>query len=325
MTLRICLLWALSIVWAGTSLSSSAAGEFQLSPQTTVSFAGVERARAILTNRDDFIRSLSPIDRAARMKVDPAPSESVFLGFLSTNALAWTDAETNRLVRLLTTLSGKMAPFHLPMPARIELVKTSGREEGQAAYTRANAVLLPPRQIRSTSEDLLAHELFHILSRQNPELRKRLYRIVGFEQIPDVALPGDLARLKLTNPDGVQSVMIRVRLRDQSMPVMPILYSSAARVDNVQGGEFFDHLVFKLLPLREAEGTFSARTSEGAVELLAPEEVTGFYEQIGRNTKYIIHPDEILADNFVHLLHQTPDLPTPRIVADLKRLLLAPD
>jgi hypothetical protein len=257
--------------------------------------------------------------------VDPAPSESIFLGFLATNALAWTDGETNRLVRLLTTLAVKLAPFHLHMPAQIELVKTSGHEEGQAAYTRANAILLPPNQIRSASEDLLAHELFHVLSRQNPKLRKRLYRIVGFEQIPDVALPGDLARLKLTNPDGVQSVMIRVRLRDRSVPVMPILYSSATRVDNAQEGEFFDHLVFKLLPLREVEGRYSAQPSEGAVELLSPEEVTGFYEQIGRNTKYIIHPDEILADNFVHLLNQAPDLPNPAIVAELKRIFLAPD
>ena len=30
-------------------------------------------------------------------------------------------------------------------------------------------------------------------------------------------------------------------------------------------------------------------------------ESAGFFEQVGRNTGYIIHPDEILAENFVKL------------------------
>jgi hypothetical protein len=30
--------------------------------------------------------------------------------------------------------------------------------------------------------------------------------------------------------------------------------------------------------------------------------LSGLYEQIGRNTDYIIHPDEILAENFAAIL-----------------------
>ena len=46
-----------------------------------------------------------------------------------------------------------------------------------------------------------------------------------------------------------------------------------------------------------------------------------FYEKIGKNTNYVIHPDEILADNFVHLVMQDPDLMTPRIVDELRLTL----
>ena len=31
-------------------------------------------------------------------------------------------------------------------------------------------------------------------------------------------------------------------------------------------------------------------------KLVKVEQVTGFFEQVGRNTEYIIHPEEILAD-----------------------------
>ena len=41
--------------------------------------------------------------------------------------------------------------------------------------------------------------------------------------------------------------------------------------------------------------------------------VSGFFEQVGKNTQYILHPDEILADNFVQLLDHSTNLVTPRI------------
>ena len=33
-----------------------------------------------------------------------------------------------------------------------------------------------------------------------------------------------------------------------------------------------------------------------------PEKEPAFLDKIGKNTNYIIHPDEILADNFVRLV-----------------------
>ena len=47
----------------------------------------------------------------------------------------------------------------------------------------------------------------------------------------------------------------------------------------------------------------------------------GYAAQIGDNTKYIIHPEEILADNFVFLLDGRIDLPTPRVVEAMGNVL----
>ena len=61
--------------------------------------------------------------------------------------------------------------------------------------------------------------------------------------------------------------------------------------------------------------------SDGQPQLLDPKTTTSFHEQIGKNTRYIIHPDEILADNFVHLVNQTKDLASPEIVAAMREQL----
>ena len=42
-------------------------------------------------------------------------------------------------------------------------------------------------------------------------------------------------------------------------------------------------------------------TTRDGASTIKTKEVNNFFEQIGRNTNYIIHPDEVLADNFIFL------------------------
>ena len=51
-------------------------------------------------------------------------------------------------------------------------------------------------------------------------------------------------------------------------------------------------------------------------------EVSNFFEQVGKNTKYIIHPEEILADNFAFALMNKTGLPSQRIIDEIKSKLL---
>ena len=53
--------------------------------------------------------------------------------------------------------------------------------------------------------------------------------------------------------------------------------------------------------------------NNGKTTLLKPDEAEGFFEQIGRNTSYILHPEETLANNFVFLItEKKKTLKTPR-------------
>lgn len=313
--------------WVAIGLWLSAAGipaagiEYALTPETRVSFASLARAREILGTRDGFIQALSPFDRAARVKTAQVPSEAEFIAFLQSSASEWSSEETNRIGQLIATLAKSLESFHLPIPPRIELVKTSGKEEGNAAYTRQAAIILPQAKADTAGIELLAHELFHILSRNDPEMRSELYEIIGFKTGPDIQLPADLQKKKITNPDGFRhDAVIVVQHENQSLPVVPILFASVDSYDPAKGGEFFQYLTFKLMPVRSSGGRYMPLTSGAKTPLLTPGEVQGFYEQIGRNTKYIIHPDEILAENFVHLIMSNTNLPTPAIPARMKEL-----
>ena len=84
-------------------------------------------------------------------------------------------------------------------------IKTTGNEEGGAAYTRANAIVLPEAEMTAPVEKIrktISHELFHVLSRANPDLREKLYAAIGFVKCDEVAFPLELKSRKLTNPDA---------------------------------------------------------------------------------------------------------------------------
>jgi len=306
--------------------SESFAEEVRLGANCLVSFATVESARGILTNRDEFIRALSPFDRSARMKVDHDVAEAEFLAFVARAAQPWTPEEKNRLIEVLQTLGQRLAAWNLPLPPTLVLIKTSGAEEGNASYTRANAMVLPQKELSASAsglEDLIAHELFHIISRHNPELRKRLYRMVGFNPINEITVPEELRTRKITNPDGVQTGwMISITNNDHAISTVPILHASAVHYDLQKGGEFFDYLVFKLLAVTNRAGAWQPLLSaDGQPRLIDLREANGYLEQVGRNTDYIIHPDEILAVNFVLLVNGKTNVATPRILSDMKAVL----
>ena len=304
------------------------AGGFKLHPGTVVRFSSVEQGRKILGSRDEFLAALSPFDRSARLKTAGAVNEERFIKFITGEVLPWSEEETATITRSLQAVSEKLAGFKLGFPPEIHLVKTTGKEEGGAAYCRAAAVVLPKR-IASRKEKgltrLLLHELFHILSRNQPELRDKLYRIVGFAPCGDVRLPGELESRRLTNPDAVGSrYRIEVSIDGKPLSLVPVLYSSSEKYDEEKGGEFFRYLVFRLMEVRKESGKWVPTLVEGKPRLFDPAGVEDFHRKIGKNTGYIIHPEEVLADNFVLLAMGKKKVSTPRILEEMARLLKSP-
>ena len=308
-------------------LSCRASADVQLG-KTIVHFASQTEGRQILTAKDEFIQRLSPFDRSARMKTDKAVSEDELLAFIGRNVAEWSKDETQAVQAAIEALPPLLRDLRLSLPPTVQLIKTTGMEEGHAAYTRATAVVLPQSELSKSQKDLqklICHELFHILSRQNPELRERLYEIIGFTKCNEIALPPELERRKITNPDAPRNDhFIRLTIAGHESLAVPILLSRVERYDIKRGGEFFAYLEFQFLVVEKSPGSQSLKIAldGSSPKLVGMERVSGFMEQVGKNTDYIIHPEEILADNFALLVLDAPNAASPEILRKMREVLM---
>lgn len=302
---------------------------------SVLAFAEVAEGAALLGAEDEYTRHASPFDRQAKVRAAGPVSDAEFRAFAARAVLPWTDAERGAIAEAAAALAPRLAELRVPLPPRVVLVKTSGDEEGGAAYTRGTAIMLPRRMLGgggAALERLLCHELFHVVSRNAPGLRRRLYASIGFEPCGDVLLPEDLRGLRLTNPDAPAfDHAIGVTCDGERRWMVPVLFASGP-YDAKGGKPFFASMVFRLMAVErrgDADGTAAAEPwldGDGRPLLRSPDEVAGFFEQTGRNTSYLIHPEEIMADNFVHLVVGPPKpgvpLPTPAVVEAMERILV---
>ena len=321
--------WTAASLLVGCILGSaiSHAAESALTTKTVVKFASAIGAAEELGRIDSFIEALSPFDRAARKKTDKAVSQQEFLSFVAAQVLSWQSEEIERLTKVFGSIHNKITGLRLDLPPSIQLVKTTGQEEGGAAYCRGNNIILPADRAGASArslEQLLTHELFHILSRNNPRLRDSLYAIVGFKPCGVIAYPRGLTPRKITNPDApLCEHYITVAVEGKSVPTVPILFSSTANYDVRKGGEFFAYLTFKLMAIEQQEGRWVPVSQDSKPRLLDVADMQDFHDQIGRNTEYIIHPEEVLADNFALLVQGAKNIPTPRVISEMRRILSA--
>ena len=290
-----------------------------------IHFATVEEAKAILAKRDVYIEGLSPFEREAKIKKAGPVSTGQFVEFIQDQALEWSDEEKAKLREVIAAAKPKLAKFAKHLPKRITLIKTTGKDEGGTPYTRGTSIILPKRRAGQSAkglERLFYHELFHIISRRNIRLRDELYKVIGYEKCGMVSLPGDMMPRRISNPDApVVEHCIRVSRDGETYWVAPVLFSRTPRYDPETGGTFFRYLEFRLMVIDRKSAKATLKDSKPL--LLKPDAVEGFYEQIGRNTGYIIHPEETLANNFVHLMLKKQDLKNPEIPKKIEQLLLA--
>jgi hypothetical protein len=293
-------------------------------PQPGFAFAAVAQARAILGARDDYVRATAPLERSAKMRTGEPVDEARYVRYMESAPRAWTEDEQRALDPLLRQLDQFIAGLKWSRPKQILLIKAKeGFTEG-LPHTRANAIVLPDGIVASPPAPLpyiLAHELFHVLSRNNPELRERLYAAIGFRPCAKVEIPESVAKLRITNPDAPES-RHTIAVRHQGRPVEALPYPRLASetVDPSQG--FQENARVGWLLVERQGDTCKARPGDA----IASQDLQGLYEQVGRNTEYLWHAEEILADNFALLfLRKQPSeqaqLPSPEILRKLEDIL----
>lgn len=305
---------------------ASRASGIELQKGTELVFAGVEEAKKRLTTKDVYIKSLGPFDRSARLKTDKTVSEKEFLEHVANQVRPWTVGEKVRIRAVFKSIMNRLGDYDLDLPQKILLIKTTGKEEGGAAYCRSNAIVLPQQMLIQQNaglEKLLIHELCHILLSNNSKLKESLCRVINFKKCNDIELPEKLREVKITNPDGIKNNhYVEVEYENAVIQVVPIIYSSSPKYDVTKGGEFFRYLKINLLAIEKEDGMWRYKRDEnGEPVLFELQDVPDYYNKIGSNTNYVIHPDEILAENFVLLVQGTQPVKSEWVIEKMRKLL----
>jgi hypothetical protein len=286
-------------------LAAHAAGAQDLRPGlTSLRFASLEQARAALAADDDWMAATGEFQRTATVGGQGPVTLQQFKSALAGSARECGAEQRQRWSLALAAIAERLQQLPLRLPEPVTIVCTDGSDSAGAPYTRGDAVFLPQAlpPMRVSDAELLVHELVHIADRRQPELATRLYRLLGFEPVGELAWPSEWERLRIANPDAPQHRhAMWIEAGSQRLAVMPVLVASR---DRLRPGEtFFSVLDVRLLAVEPGTSGAPSRPlrRDGALVWFPAQATPDYLRQLGGNTGYVFHPEETLADNVAFL------------------------
>jgi hypothetical protein len=306
--------------------AAQAQAEFTGFPGTTVRFASVEQGRALLGAVDEWMPLTSQLQRASTLGQAPPVSLDEFRAFSADAVLAWSEPQQARWRKALERLVPKFAALRVPLPPEVLLISTNGRDAHNAPYTRGRAVVLPLAGLPDKAEAdayILAHELFHVVSRHAPNLATRLYTTIGFESTEPLQWPAAWVPQRIANPDApFDRHLMRSTVEGRSVALMPLLM--AGRAELKPGESFFSVMQVRLLEVTPGDATQPTLPvlRDGQPVWHKPAQVPDYLARLGGNTNYILHPEETMADNFAFAVNASP-VPNRALIARIEDVLRA--
>lgn len=299
-----------------------------------------DASAAITTDRyDKFFELVTSSEMSIQMKQPLTQGQTresllpAYIEFLKSDVEHFTIAEVEFMEKVLKKMFKTVAEVNAGIfPDTLKLIKTKSKHYGAGVwYTRDKCIVIPKGELEAKKTNsftnTMYHELFHIYSRLHPVKRSKLYQLIGFEHIgvEKLLLPPALAERVLFNPDGVDFAQkIALAAGDNTtIQAVPIIYANHVGAKEGQN-EFFGYLEFNLFQIQSnGDGAWSVVTKDdGFSSTLKMNELPDFYRQIKDNTGYIIHPDEVLADNFSFIMvEKSSPQYTAKFSAEGKQLL----
>ncbi len=295
---------------------------------SVVRFASVEEGRRVLMANDDFIAATSDFQRSAFMLKEPPTTRDEFLAFHHGVVMPWPATRVAYWRTVLARLAPSFNALKLHLPKEVLLVNSDGRESDNANYTRANAVVLPGGGVESfdrSDDELLAHELFHVVSRHDPALATRLYATIGFEPSAPLQWPQEWAPLRRANADAPHDLhLMRTHIDGRDVVLMPLLVATRAQLDRNKGETLqtvVDLRLLEVLPGHDGTPTTAVRRNGELAWRSLDSSVKDYLAREGGNTQYLDHPEETMADNIAFLVSGR-EVPNPGLLKRIKAVLL---
>ncbi len=310
----------------------------QLEGGKTVEYVSKSEGKVLILKDDlePFFEELGDLELEIRLQGklegnSRADHINQFKEFMAGSVLEWDSveiAEVKVIFEEVYELCNQVSP-HL-FPKNLQLILTNGKEENGAYYTRDAAIIIPRPNVKRIATEMgrkhflstMVHEVFHVYSRLHPKKQLELYQLIGYEKIDQLDIGSMLKKRKLTNPDGVNyRYKIEVTSSNgKTIPTILMIYSKHPKFE-AEKGSFFQYLAFDLFEIEQVAKGWQVVNGDKPTPLPI-NKVSGFREQVGNNTDYIIHPDEILADNVAILAISKKEGELPSRVDEFGKELL---
>lgn len=319
--------WLCLLAWQCSANPTS--DTLYLGAQKVVILLSAEAAASnIVEDRyEGYFEKVRPLELAIQMKKPLAefPDRTTWLenyrAFLQTEVMEFSAKEktqTRKVFQEAFELCQQLSPKLFP--DTIRLIKITGNHYGPSVYyTRDKCILIPQNVYAPFNKedflDVMLHEIFHIYSRTNPTQKKALYQLIGFTPIHQLIFPPALDQRIFLNPDGIDmNWKVDLQLSsEQSVTAVPVILSNEA---DFKPGKpaFFAYLSFALFEVKENADGYHIIADDRGLSTLGPEAFPAYFQKIKDNTQYIIHPDEVLADNFLLAVRSQQE---PKVLDDL--------
>ena len=233
----------------------------------------------------------------------------------------FTDEEKTAITNTLKEMESelKSGGYRLPPMGEIVFIKSTQLEEGDSgAYTHGTHIYLGQYLIdmicsedeidRKFGKETLWHEIFHCLTRNDPEFRKDMYGMIHFTvQDKEYELPSSVLDRYISNPDvehhnSYASFDIGGEMIDCYVTLI------VSKPFEKEGDSFFDYAETALVPV------------DGSDTYYLSDDAENFWEVFGENTDYVLDPEECMADNFAFAMtygEDGMDYSNPEIITQI--------
>ena len=283
-------------------------------------FADAEEGIELRMQNDSYFNKLTQNDLDYRTRKSGATLED-FKELARKQGDTFTEEEKQVIADSIARIEERFKEigFNYPLNSEIIFVKNKmGDEFGALAYTQGNQIYLESENLNFIKDlpelidldEMITHELFHILSRNNPNLRQAIYNVFGFTIADEPNFTPEIRNILVSNPDVEK-------------------FDSYAMF-NING-EITKAVVVTILknPYKDEQDLFS-NLSTGIVPYDNPDkyytidQVSNFWEVFGENTGYVITTEEAIADNFAFAVIYGMDgreYENPEIIEDILNVL----
>lgn len=283
-------------------------------------FASKLQASNLLGKVDIFTSSLNEFELMAKLQTTEKATVSDYLYHAKNQSLEWNDKLKERVSVALDGLSFPLSINPMPLPEEVVFVLTTGLEEGFAAYTRGNAIFLNERIIRKHSNLswLIAHELVHVATRNNSGWKDKLYSTIGFKPCNTPSFSNQFQKYLFSNPDSPQiNHALEITYNGIKQKIAPIIFTNQTEY---VGGLFFEYIEVGLFLLDGTNETDYELFPEEK-RIISFDECDEFFQNVGNNTSYLFHAEEILADNIADIYINRIDSPSPHVSRKILSIL----